>query len=106
MRWSEALVGHNLPVTTDGFRGQSLGTYDVISRRDADLLLNWLCANMGFCSLGSARAALVDAPPDAPLEFARAVCAAEGLDADVADSHLFRQVLGIVTDAYRDGWPT
>jgi len=78
----------------------------VINRRDADLLLHWLCSKMGFCDLGSVRAALVDTPPDTPLEFARAVYIAEGLDPDVADVHLFRQVLGKVTDVYRDGWPT
>ncbi len=78
----------------------------MISRRDADLLLSWLCSKMGFCNLGSERARLVDVPPETPHEFARAVYFAEGLNPDVADLHLFRQVLEKVKDVYRDGWPT
>lgn len=76
----------------------------MISRSDADLLLNWLCSDLGFCDLGPARATLVESPPDSPSDFTRAVYLAEGLDPDLADRHLFRQVLAKADEVYRDGW--
>ena len=47
-----------------------------------EALLYELCVALGFCLPPDAYSALVDAPPDTPEGFARAVYTAEGLDYD------------------------
>jgi hypothetical protein len=68
--------------------------------RDTELLLDRLCVRLGFCLAPIPRQQLIDAPPEDPQAFAEAVFVAEGLELEQVPLALYRQVRGIVADAY------
>jgi hypothetical protein len=60
-------------------------------------LLDNLCAELGFCLPPAEKARLVASPPASVDEFTDAVFIAEGLDPELADKRLWRQVRDRVT---------
>ena len=62
-----------------------------------DQLLERLCIELGFCLVPKERARLESSPPESVSAFTDAVFLAEGLDPNIADSHLWRQVHERVT---------
>lgn len=74
-----------------------MGQYS--NRSDVARVLDKLCVDLGFCLTADQYATLESDPPmDAPT-FADAVFRAEGLDPEVADSTLYRQVRDLIDDA-------
>ena len=68
---------------------------------DVDLLLDLLCTRLGFCLPPHARFELRSHPPAEPLAFMDAVFIAEGLETEIADRHLYRQVRDCVFLAFQ-----
>ena len=73
----------------------------MIDNTDVKPLLDKLCAEFGFCLPPAESEKLFAHPPETFLEFTNAVFSAEGLAPEVADRHLFRQVLDYVQQAFR-----
>lgn len=67
---------------------------------DVDLLLDTLCARLGFCLAQSDRQRIRTNPQSNVIAFTDAVFVAEGLDPTVADRHLYRQVRALVREAF------
>jgi len=55
-------------------------------------LLNDLCVELGFCLPPDVTAELSKSPPETTAAFTSAIFRYEGLDPDLADSHLVQQV--------------
>jgi len=72
-----------------------------LSRERAYVLLDQLCVELGFCLPPNDRTRLVAEPPDSVKAFTDAVFTAEGLDPDLADSDLYRQVQAEVAKAFQ-----
>nr|WP_316643376.1 hypothetical protein [uncultured Roseateles sp.] len=66
---------------------------------EIDKLLSKLCIELGFCLPPNECEKLRSSPPSTPDAFARAVFQAEGLDVNLVDLHLLRQVQRYVIDA-------
>jgi hypothetical protein len=64
-------------------------------------LLDRLCVQLGLCLPPADQAGLVQQPRDSADAFTKAVFEAEGLDADTADRHLYRQVRNMVRETFR-----
>ncbi len=64
-------------------------------------LLGDLCVQLGFCLPPDSQLALQQNPPADPNSFTDAVFTAEGIDPATADRHLYRQVRGMIRDAFR-----
>ena len=61
-------------------------------RSTTELLLDRLCTELGFCLPPAEYARLAASPPTSVRAFTDAVFLAEGLDPQLADKHLWRQV--------------
>ena len=68
---------------------------------DVERLLDALCADLGFCLRHAERSRLVERPPDDAATFANEVFLAEGLNPELADRHLYRQVRDRIAEAMR-----
>jgi hypothetical protein len=76
----------------------------MLSARETDVLLDKLCATLGFCLPPNAYDALKGSPRADINGFTDAVFVAEGfLDPSTVDRHLYRQVRSMVADAFRRG---
>ena len=67
---------------------------------EVTLLLSELCKKLGFCLLLSEIERLSATPPSGVDAFADAVFLAEGMNPEMADRHLYRQVRAVVRDAF------
>lgn len=67
---------------------------------EVESLLSALCVELGFCLPPAENARLTSNPPTNVLEFTRAVFRAEGLEIELADLHLVRQVRERVAKAF------
>ncbi|HEY0468379.1 MAG TPA: hypothetical protein VGC79_29480, partial [Polyangiaceae bacterium] len=85
-------LGHRIPPTDGGVT--------VLQPHDVDLLLDTLCAQLGFCLAPSDRQRMRINPEPNIVAFTDAVFVAEGLDPTVADRHLYRQVRDLVRAAF------
>ena len=63
-------------------------------------LLDRLCVELGFCLPPNDREILAETAPTEVTAFVDAVFRAEGLDPSTADRHLWRQVRGVVNEAF------
>ena len=68
---------------------------------DVEVLLDRLCTKLGFCLPPEARIELRTNPPTDAIAFTDAVFLAEGLDPEIADRHLYRQVRDCVSLAFQ-----
>ncbi len=77
---------------------------DVIrmKRTRTERLLDDLCTDLGFCLPPEKYAQLSGSPPRTVKTFTDAVFIAEGLNPEVADKHLWRQVRDRVTEYFKD----
>lgn len=73
----------------------------MIDHKQVESLLSKLCIEMGFCLPPSEHQRLVDAPPQDVRAFTDAVFVAEGMNPEMADRHLYRQVRDAVAQAFR-----
>ena len=73
-----------------------------MKRTKTERLLDKLCVDLGFCLPPEECARLSGSPPQTVEAFTNAVFVAEGLDPDLADRHLWRQVRDRVTEYFRD----
>ncbi len=73
----------------------------MLSAKEVAELLSCLCTRLGFCLRRDAEVRLAEDPPADVHQFTAAVFVAEGLDPLTADRRLYRQVTGMVTDAFR-----
>ena len=73
-----------------------------MKRTKVERLLDKLCVELGFCLPPEEYARLSSSPPSTVKAFTDAVFVAEGLDPQLADKHLWRQVQDRVTEYYRD----
>lgn len=64
-------------------------------------LLDRLCIELGFCLPPGDKKRLAENPPSDVRSFVDAVFAAEGLNPEMADRHLYRQVTKLVREAFR-----
>jgi hypothetical protein len=64
-------------------------------------LLDKLCIELGFCLPPAEIERLANDPPVDVLRFTDAVFRAEGLNPELADRHLYRQVRDSVAQAFR-----
>ena len=71
----------------------------MINKANVDSLLSDLCIRLGFCLPASKRERLMEAPPETPHDFTRALFEAEGLSQELADRRLHGLVLQAVTQA-------
>jgi len=62
------------------------------ARGKLEALLDKLCTELGFCLAPQEREKLTAHPPESARAFADAVFSAEGLNPELADRHLWRQV--------------
>ena len=74
-----------------------------MNRSSTELLLDRLCTELGFCLPPAERARLVASPPTTVEDFTKAVFIAEGLDPELADKHLYRQVRDRIVDHLKRG---
>ncbi|MGE0144384.1 MAG: hypothetical protein AB7I19_11395 [Planctomycetota bacterium] len=72
----------------------------MLSEPEAHRLLDDLCIKLGFCLPPADRSKLTQDPPSDVRAFTDAVFLAEGLDVELADRHLYRQVRGMVAAAF------
>lgn len=64
-------------------------------------LLDTLCVRLGFCQPPVETQRLRELPPSDARAFTDAVFIAEGMDPELADRHLHRQVRDLVREAFR-----
>ena len=74
----------------------------VLSDHQVRVLLDRLCAQLGFCLPPDAIAQIRSDPPEEARAFADAVFAAEQMDPEMADRHLYRQVRDMISQAFHD----
>jgi len=75
----------------------------MLSEHETEILLDRLCIKLGFCLPPNAYQHLLENRPSDSKAFTNAVFVAEGFgDPATADRHLYRQVLAIVSDAFRE----
>jgi hypothetical protein len=63
-------------------------------------LLSKLCIELGFCLPSAQQQRLINAPPQDIEAFTNAVFVAEGLNPELADRNLYRQVQRVVAEAF------
>jgi hypothetical protein len=73
----------------------------MLTETDIYKLLNDLCVQFGLCLSGDEMKRLADSPPTDERSFADAVLAAEGMDPDAADRHLYRQVRDRIAETFK-----
>ena len=71
-----------------------------MKRSPTELLLDRLCTDLGFCLPPAEHARLVESPPTSVRAFTDAVFLAEGLDPQLADKRLWRQVRDRVAEYF------
>ena len=77
----------------------------MLSEPEARHLLDDLCIKLGFCLPPADRSKLQQDPPHDVRAFTDAVFVAEGLDVELADRYLYRQVRDMVAAAFeRSGY--
>lgn len=76
-----------------------------MKRSPTQVLLDCLCSELGFCLAHEQYAGLVASPPTSVREFTDAVFLAEGLDPQLVDKHLWRQVRDRVTEHFNNREP-
>jgi hypothetical protein len=69
---------------------------------DCQKLLNKLCVDLGFCLPPSEAQNIVNHPPASVADFTNAIFMAEGLNPEVADKKLYRQIRDRVQKAVSD----
>jgi hypothetical protein len=72
----------------------------MLGEPEADRLLNDLCVKLGFCLPPADQLRITQHPPRDVRAFTDAVFLAEGLDVELADRHLYRQVRDMVAEAF------
>lgn len=72
-----------------------------MKRTKIERLLDKLCVDLGLCLPPEEIVRLSASPPQTVKAFTDAVFAAEGLDPDLVDRHLWRQVRDQVTEYFR-----
>ncbi len=72
-----------------------------LSEREVEVLLGLLCTRLGFCLPLQEQSKIGADPPRDVKAFTEAVFKAEGLDPDVAERRLWRQVRDVVAEAFR-----
>jgi hypothetical protein len=72
----------------------------ILSPIEVHYLLRDLCVKLGFCIPPKAQQQLEANPPAAIDAFVRAVYIAEGMDPDLAEQNLYRQVCELASDAF------
>jgi len=70
----------------------------MVAPNKIERLLDDLCSELGFCLARKEREYLSANPPDSASAFANAVFAAEGLNPELADRHLWRQIRDRIAD--------
>ena len=73
-----------------------------MNRTPIEALLDKLCVELGFCLPPAEEARLVSSPPTSVKAFTDAVFMAEGLDPQLADKHLWRQVRDRVIEYFKN----
>ena len=69
-------------------------------------LLDRLCVDLGFCLPPDDYMRLAENPPGDVRSFVDAVFTSEGMNPEMADRHLYRQVTNVVREAFqRDSDP-
>lgn len=76
-----------------------------LREKSRERLLSRLCVELGFCLPPEAHDKLLDDPPSDLDGFVTAVFVGEGLDPEMADLHLKRQVRDMIVAAYHDENP-
>lgn len=74
----------------------------MLSDHEIRVLLGRLCVELGFCLAPAANDRLVADPPADAESFTDAVFRAEGMNPELADRHLYRQVKAMVAQAFHD----
>jgi hypothetical protein len=72
-----------------------------MQRSPTKLLLERLCTELGFCLPPAECARLLASPPTNVRDFTNAVFAAEGLNPELADKHLWRQVRDRIAEHFQ-----
>lgn len=73
----------------------------MFTREAASRLLDTLAVRLGFCLPPAEKQRLCEAPPASVAAFTDAVFVAEGLDPQIANRRLYRQVRDLVQEASR-----
>jgi hypothetical protein len=72
-----------------------------MSRTKIQQLLDRLCTELGFCLSAEQQSGLLADPPSTVDAFTDAVFVAEGLNPNLADRHLWRQVRDRVSQCFK-----
>mgnify|MGYP003395920024 CR=1 FL=1 len=72
----------------------------ILSEAETSKLLDTLCVKLGFCLPPLERKRIEDAPPEDARGFTDAVFTGEGMNPELADRHLYRQVLAMVRQSF------
>lgn len=72
-----------------------------MKRSATEQLLDRLCTELGFCLPPAEQARLAASPPASVRAFTDAIFIAEGLDPQLADKHLWRQVRDRVQEYFK-----
>lgn len=75
----------------------------ILSKVETSKLLDALCVKLGFCLPADERKRIEQAR-QRTRTFTDAVFAGEGMNPELADQHLYRQVLAMVREAFDGGW--
>jgi hypothetical protein len=73
----------------------------MMNKKLIEQLLNDLCVKLGFCLPPDDIARLVNETPPSVASFVDSVFVAEGLNPEIADRHLYRQVRDMVAETFR-----
>ena len=71
-----------------------------MKRSPTELLLERLCVDLGFCLSPTEWTRLATSPPTSVREFTDAVFAAEGINPEHADRHLWRKVRSVIAEHF------
>lgn len=72
----------------------------MLTRKEAESLLDSLCVKLGFCLGREAYERLAEVPPESADDFTRAIFEAERLDPVIADRTLVRAVEAMIVAAF------
>ncbi|MSQ00258.1 MAG: hypothetical protein EXR71_00010 [Myxococcales bacterium] len=76
----------------------------ILSEVEKSKLLDALCVKLGFCLPADERSRIEEASPEDARTFTDAVFTGEGMNPELADRHLYRQVLAMVREAFDGRW--
>lgn len=76
----------------------------ILSEVETSKLLDTLCAKLGFCLAADEPRRIEEASPEDARTFTDAVFAGEGMNPELADRHLYGQVLAMVREAFDGRW--